>query len=52
MSQIGERTLVAYSVLRMTVDYLEKDKWDEAAIDARAADFANRALIIWKGIEL
>ena len=38
------------SSLKITIEYLDKNEWDEAGIDARADDLAARALTIWKDI--
>jgi uncharacterized protein with ParB-like and HNH nuclease domain len=38
------------SSLKMTTDYLDKEKWDEATIDGRAEHLAKSALLIWKDI--
>jgi hypothetical protein len=35
------------SALRMTVDYLDKEKWDEACIDERALHLSNAGVEIW-----
>lgn len=45
-----KRHLRQNSILKMTTEYLEKEKWNEAVIDERAADLAKRALLIWKDI--
>lgn len=47
-----KKHLKKHSSLRMTVDYLEKDKWDEAGIEERAGQLASDARKIWKWIEL
>jgi uncharacterized protein with ParB-like and HNH nuclease domain len=39
------------SSLKMTVEYLDEEKWDESAIEGRADDLAAKALIIWKDIK-
>lgn len=38
------------SSLRMTVDYLDQEKWDERCIDERAGQLASDARKIWKWI--
>jgi uncharacterized protein with ParB-like and HNH nuclease domain len=40
--------LKEFSLLKITTDYIDKSTWDEAAIEARAADLATIALKIWK----
>jgi uncharacterized protein with ParB-like and HNH nuclease domain len=39
--------LKKHSALSMTVDYLDKEKWEEASIDERAQQLASAALKIW-----
>lgn len=48
--QAKKQHLKKNSSLRMTVDYLDKEKWDEACIDERANQLARNAKIIWKSI--
>jgi uncharacterized protein with ParB-like and HNH nuclease domain len=38
------------SSLKMTIEYLDKEKWNEACIDERARHLATCALLIWKDI--
>jgi hypothetical protein len=38
------------SSLKMTIEYLDGEEWNEAGIEKRAQDLTTRALLIWKDI--
>lgn len=43
-----KEALKQYSLLKLTTDYVDLDKWDESEIEKRANDLAIMALRIWR----